>query len=590
MPRLLIAVFAIATAALGLAPAAAQASVTQSQITTWVTQTTDPQGHTSTITNGTYLLSLDNQPSPTTIDVKGNATGSAPLGMLDVVCFYGTGGFSELKTNVGVGSGGTFDTGPVPLRGPANDPVAGHACRLRAVPAGAESTSNLDVPVFAGPQVAVSEAALPASAISGGTVNPGAPYNYYVNDVTFTGWSAWKAVGTNGCGPYVAPIDPSLNVGNYAIDCAGSLLADDLAAWGGRSEVQIDGHNAYDAASAQALVPRTNGQDNGTQDLPGFPTLTAAVNWDPTTGALSSSSQESWVACSGADPYQPKSIANCPSFVDTGVKLERDIGVSDGGRVVTMTDTWSSTDGESHTVDLLYDDYVGLKQNPAVRAYEFPGQSAFASHLAGDPLPGPGAGPGTIFVHTNQAASDGNPAEAYGAITYASAPSGFRFAPGAPASTTPPPPSNEFEEHAVATVPAGGSASLRYVYSVGYTLADVQSLATAAQDGFVPPPVSGASGTPATPAPGTPTVSPVTVTLLPPATPTPAATCHVPKIKGMTLRAAEKALRRAHCRVGSVRHVASHKMAPGRVVSSTPRAGRWLRGAGKVQLLVSAGP
>ncbi len=579
MSRLLIAVFAIATAALGLAPAAAQATVTQSQITSWVTQSTDPQGHTSQITNGTYLLSLDNPPSPTTIDVQGNAPGSASGDLVDVVCFYGTGGSAKLKTGVKVGSGATFDTGPVPLR-----PIAGHACRLRAVPAGAESTSDMKT-MFAGPQVAVSEAALPLSTISGGTVNPGKPYNYYVNDVTLTGWAAWKAVGTGGCGPYAAPIDASFNIGNFAIDCAGSLVADDLGAWGGRSEVQIDGQNAYDAASAQALIPRT-GQNNGTQDLHGFPSLTATVHLDPTTGLISSTSQESLVACSGSDPYLPKTLPDCPSFVDTGVKLERDITTSDGGRVVSVTDTWSSTDGKSHTVDVLYDDYIGLSASPAVRGYEFPGERAFSSHLAGDPLPGPAAGPGSIFVHTNQAAADGNPAEAFGAITYATAPSGFHFAPAVPPAPSPPPPSNEFEEHAVASVPAGGSASLSYVYSVGYTMADVQSLATAAQDGFLPPPVSDTS----TPGGATPQAQPTVVAPTPPApSPTPPASCHVPKIKGMKLWAAENALRRAHCTVGKIRHVASRKMARGRVVSSTPRAGRRLPDAGKVELFVSKG-
>lgn len=578
--RLLIAVFAIATAAVGLLPATAQASVTQSQITSWVTQSTDPLGHTSEVTNGTYLLSLDNPPTPTTIDVKGTTSGS-PGDLIDIACFYGTGGSVKLRSNLPVGTGGAFDTGAIPLR-----PIAGYACRLRAVPAGAETTSDND-PAFTGPQVAVSEAALPLSTISGGTVNPGKPYNYYVNDVTLTGWSAWKAVGTNGCGPYAAPIDPTFNVGNFAIDCAGSLLADDLGAWGGRSEVQIDNHNAYDAASAQALVARTNGLDNGTEDLANFPTLSASVTWDPTTGLITSSSRESFVECSGPDQWKPAAIADCPSFVDAGVTLERDITTSDGGRVVTMTDTWSSTDGLSHSVDLLYDDYVGLSSSSAIRGYEFPGESTFSSHLMGDPLPGPAAGPGSIFVHTNQGASDGNPAEAFGAITYATAPSGFHFAPAAPAAPTPPPASNEFEEHAVASIPAGGRASLSYVYSVGYSLADVQSLALAAQDGFPPAPVT-------SPPPSTtpPTAGPVTVTLsssppvLPPA---PVATCHVPKIKGMKLRAAEKALRRAGCKVGRIRHVTSRKMARGRVVSSTPRAGRRLPGPGKVELFVSKG-
>ena len=38
-------------------------------------------------------------------------------------------------------------------------------------------------------------------------------------------------------------------------------------------------------------------------------------------------------------------------------------------------------------------------------------------------------------------------------------------------------------------VPAGGSASLTYVYSVGYSVADVDQLALAAQDRFQPPSV-----------------------------------------------------------------------------------------------------
>jgi Glucodextranase, domain B/PASTA domain len=646
--RLWIAVFVTATAALGLLPAAAQATVSQSQITSWVTQSTDPQGHTTQITNGAYLLSLDNPPTPTTIDVKGSSQGG---GLVDIVCFFGSGGSATLKSNLAVAGDGDFDTGMVPLQ-----PIAGHACRLRAVPAGLETTSDND-PSFAGPQVAVSEAALPLSTISSATSpNFNQPYNYYVNDVTFTGWSAWKAVGTNGCGPYAAPIDPTFNVGDFAIDCAGSLLSDDLSAWGGRSEVQIDNQNAYDAASAQALVPRTNGQDNGTQDLPGFPTLSAAVNWDPSTGLISSSSHESFVACSPTDQYKPLVISQCQSFVDTGVELERDISTSDGGRVVRLTDTWSSTDGRSHTVDLLYDDYVGLSANPALRGYNFPGERTFSSHLAGDQVAAPPAGPGSIFVHTDMSASDGNPAAAFGAITYSTAPSGFHFAPAPPAATDPLPPSNEFEEHVVASVPAGGSASLSYVYSVGYSLADVKSLAMAAQDSFQAPAVAitspGGSTTVSTPtvtlagtaaagsgiasllledqgnpvgsvpvapdgawstqvplSPGSNTITAlatdgagttvqaqVTVVYQPPSTPQPAIVtpsptdiCKVPKIKGMKLAVAKKALRHAHCRIGKIKHVKSGKVALGRVIRISSRPGRRLPAGAKVELFVSKG-
>ena len=84
-------------------------------------------------------------------------------------------------------------------------------------------------------------------------------------------------------------------MGNFAIDCAGSLLSNDLGAFGGRSEVQVDGRNAYDPASAQALFAAASGHA-ASQNLPGFPTgLTGNVTWDPTTGLLTSTSDESWV-------------------------------------------------------------------------------------------------------------------------------------------------------------------------------------------------------------------------------------------------------------------------------------------------------
>ncbi len=53
-------------------------------------------------------------------------------------------------------------------------------------------------------------------------------------------------------------------------------------------------------------------------------------------------------------------------------------------------------------------------------------------------------------------------------------------------------------------VPAGGSASLSYIYSVGYSVADVTGMALAAQDRFEPPSVvigSPAGGTTRRPRP-----------------------------------------------------------------------------------------
>jgi hypothetical protein len=87
----------------------------------------------------------------------------------------------------------------------------------------------------------------------------------------------------------------------------------------------------------------------------------------------------------------------------------------------------------------------------------------------------------------------------------------------------------------------------------------------------------------------------LTVAYQPPAPPPPpprplTVKCKVPRTKGMKLPAAERALRRAHCRVGRIKHVSSKKTAKGRVMSTTPRAGRSLAAGTKVALSVSKGP
>ncbi len=622
MSRLRIAVVALVVAVCVTIPAAAQATVSTTNISTWTSS------DSGTPSKSSYLVSYDN--APTTLAVTGSATGVTKV---DIVCYFGSQGSSEYKvlaSNLSV-SNGAFNTGGSP---PQLRQIAGHACRLRAVPTGQEASDDFSS-LFTGPQVAIGETAL-LPTVAGGP-NTGATYNFYVNPVTFTGFAAWKAAGTGGCGPYAAPIDSGFDIGSFPIDCAGSLLGDDLSVWGGRSEVEVDGRSAYDATSAQGLFARTNGLYNGSEDLSGFPSLKVNVTWDPTTGLMASQSQEEWVRCDGSDSF-PASVGNCPKFDDTGVRLERDVTASDGGRVITLTDTWSSSDGQSHSLDLLYDDYAGVFGNATgERGWNFPGQSGFTQYGTDDSVPAPSSGPGSIFVRTNVGAVDGDPSAGAGAITFSRPPSGLRFASN-----------NELEEHQLLTVPAGGSTSLSYIYSVGYSVADASGLAMLAQDRLQPPAVAitspGGGSTVSTPSvtlagtagagsgikslvvagqavpvdsagawsaqvplnPGSNTITAVasdgagasvqaqvTVVYQPPATTTiesvPSATCRVPRLKGMKLAKAEKALRRAGCRVGKIKRVKSRKVGSGRVISTSPPAGRRVRAGNKVELFVSKG-
>ena len=65
--------------------------------------------------------------------------------------------------------------------------------------------------------------------------------------------------------------------------------------------------------------------------------------------------------------------------------------------------------------------------------------------------------------------------------------------------------------------------------------------------------------------------------------------CRVPKLKGDTLAAARRALGRAHCAAGKVTRKKSAKVAKGRVISSSPKAGKRFKKGTRVTIVVSTG-
>jgi uncharacterized repeat protein (TIGR01451 family) len=66
--------------------------------------------------------------------------------------------------------------------------------------------------------------------------------------------------------------------------------------------------------------------------------------------------------------------------------------------------------------------------------------------------------------------------------------------------------------------------------------------------------------------------------------------CVVPKLKGLSLKKAKKALRKAHCAPGKVSKRYSSKFKTGRVVRGGKRRGTALKAGSKVKLTVSRGP
>ncbi len=136
LPRLWIAAIIVAVAALAVAPAA-QADVTTTNITSW---TSNSPG---TPPNSPYLISYDNQ--PTTLAVTGTAPGAGGSDTVDIRVLlrlevsvqdpgHQTWGWSGWAN-------GAFTTA-TGASAPQLRTIAGHDCRLRAVPHNRESTGD----------------------------------------------------------------------------------------------------------------------------------------------------------------------------------------------------------------------------------------------------------------------------------------------------------------------------------------------------------------------------------------------------------------------------------------------------------------
>jgi PASTA domain-containing protein len=107
-----------------------------------------------------------------------------------------------------------------------------------------------------------------------------------------------------------------------------------------------------------------------------------------------------------------------------------------------------------------------------------------------------------------------------------------------------------------------------------------------------PPPPPAAPPPPPEPTPPPVMPPPPAAPSAPPATPRSqpyAAACVVPKLIGKRLAVATRLIARNHCRVGSIKRIASLRIPRGRIVRESPKPGRRLENRARVNLLVSRG-
>jgi hypothetical protein len=414
---------------------------------------------TITTSNITSPPDLTFTTSPSTPDVSGTSDGTTG-DHVDVRCYEGSDDSVGLSvaSNIAAEGNGSFVLTHTEL-----NLVFGHLCILRAVPAG---TTPANLNPFSGPRVAIGTAQWNMQ---------GPAVGFFVFAQQLTAANDYYPYGECGlCDGYL--LDSSLAPSTTTF--FGNDWFDYLDGSGTRSEVRVDGADAYSPATAQQINLHASG----------FPLLTWSYSLNPANGDWTISETDQLVRC--ADPTYPPDDTSCASFVSTGVRVNRAITQGHDGHLVFITDRYVSTDGHDHSLDLLpFNEQFFGNGGPDV-AYEFPGESSFSSHTVDDAVSFADSSPGAIYINV-QGSTDGATDTGQGAIVF--------DRPASPATFIDPD-GNQFEFHQTGLATPSCTPSFTFAYAQDYLAANIQSLAQTAIGRFNGSPATVCSPT-ATPTP-----------------------------------------------------------------------------------------
>lgn len=419
--------------------AAARAAITASQITT--------------PSNPSFFIADENASSQT-FAVSGTTTGAAGGDKVDLRCYFG-GTSVKVKANVPLNSDGSFSVPAADL-----NKLLDLTCQLKAVPAG---KNPADLTPYSGPVVGVGERE--TSKISGGA-NDGKAYDYALDAQQLTGAFDYASLGS--CGLHNGFLyDAAYANTTVTFACNGGLMGADSPSTPTRSELQVDGANAY--APTQAFFVNPNGT--------GLPALTDTYTVDKATGNVTLQETDPLVTC--GTPTYPPTTGSCATYVPTGVTDDRTITQDHDGHISWITDTFKSTDGKAHSLDLLWDEnqqFFGPSGDSSQLEYEFPGESSFSTHATGNTVSQPPS-PGAILIRMH-GAPDGDLGTGQGAIVYDRPVTAAKFTRVTPVDS-------EFTLHQTGKVPAGGSTRFRFAYVQDYQAALVGARVKAASALFL---------------------------------------------------------------------------------------------------------
>ena len=412
-----LAVACVALLGLALAPAAG-AVITESHITV---PSADPLYE---------VIDEDAPPPPPTVRVEGTTDSTEPLvDHVTIACFRLNGTYSTVYLGVPLAPDGGFSA-DVPATY-----LGGQLCKLRAVPS---SYVSGDPSAFTGPVTSIGRAR--TYTVESGP-NAGAPVDFFAIGQQVDAADEYDSLSECGLEDgHLYDADLEYTTTTFSCDDGYEVLEEPGA---DRSQIQVDGSDAYGTAIAAAIG----------EEATGLPSLSVSHAQDPLTGDLTIVESEPLVTCPGAATPP----ASCAAFAPSGVSDERTIEQTEGGRLVTITDRFASTDGAAHTLDLLPQQGFVLGAYPAGEvAYRFPGQDAFATHAVGDTVALPTTAPGIVYARSLGAA-DGDPSTGQGAIVYERPGSSAHFDDVYSEGSY-------FYLHQTVAVPATGAATVRAAY------------------------------------------------------------------------------------------------------------------------------
>jgi hypothetical protein len=362
--------------------------------------------------------------------------------------------------------------------------------------------------------------------IKGGPSN-GAVVDYRVRAPQLSGRGVYASVGS--CGVEGSATFSATFVTSADIFACSARLANTI---GAQSAIQVDGANSFTSAGAASLFTTPVASAN----LPGLTPLALAVSTDPATGNTTMRESEIIVKCAPDATTWPVNPATCTSFAASGIRLDRTITQARDGRLASVIDTWTSTDGQPHKLSATYENGAA-----SGTAFQFPWLTKQWTLYDTNYLVPPSPLAPFSYLLKYASASDNDTKHAQGAAIVQLAPEAMAFRS-----------SSSVWVKEVRTVPPTGGLTVGNAYVWGTSTAEVTASAAAVQ---------------------------ATLTL----------PCVVPRTLGMTLPQARDSLRRAGCVFGSLVHEISGKVKKYHVKAQAPRAGLTVPNGTRVTITVSDG-